>query len=140
MQRINPVLAFGFCTAIIVLGFTALKTFEKNPLSYPNEPFPVEGPVKVGEVFRFKIERCAEYEVNYRWTEYYENSFTKEQYVQPGSSATAQEGCQDVKSVPKQVPIDLKPGNYRLFFNLEVDGKFKKHKIILRTEPFDVIE
>ena len=116
------VLLFAF---VIIVGTGYLAIFEEPPIWYNNLPFTVKpDPVKRGETFRFNIDRCAKYTVDYSWTEHYEHSETKKQTWQQGSSATAQKGCQTVNSVPKRVPEDLEPGNYRLIFHIKVKGRF----------------
>lgn len=120
----------------VLIVFFVSYNLEQSPLIYTNEPFPMPEILAPGDEFVFTLERCADYQVNYSWTEEYVGQGDGKTYVQAGSFATAQPGCTSIEAVPKQVPSHVEEGYYRIFFLVTAEGRFKDHEFTLRTEPF----
>lgn len=120
----------------VLIVFFASYNLEESPLIYTNEPFPMPDVLSPGDEFIFTLERCADYQVNYSWTEEYVHQGSGKIYAQPGSFATAQPGCTSIEAVPKHVPTYVDEGYYRIFFLVIAEGRFKDHEMTLRTEPF----
>lgn len=118
-----------------IIGFFV----EQPPVYFTNIPFPVEDVnLNPGGEFAFTVSRCNDYDkaVTYEFTQVLRNIETGYEYVLPGGISTAPPGCNEIHSIPKEIPDYVRNGTYILRFDLNIPGFFREHHVSIQTESF----
>lgn len=122
---------------IILLSFFSFSFTEEPPITYEPGVFILDKDVyKRGETITFDLRRCSSIDGIYQFTQQFKNLDSGQVTVMPSAEIRVNKGCDNLRSVPKDIPEYLEPGRYRIEFAVVVEGKFKSFIIDLTTEEF----
>lgn len=115
-----------------------------HPPGNLQEPFVVDKhQYKIGDTINFTFERCADYPLEYTFTQSLHN--LNEDVVYHFESITVivlEQGCTKVEAIPKVIEADrgIVPGDrYRMEFGLSVRGKYRDFIVPMLTNEFEIL-
>ncbi len=132
--------SFGVMLGIVVL-LQGLPYLETPPIQFTNSPFPVDGPVRQGDVIPLHVERCN----NLDQPLYLESARTLQHvesgrfYSLPSGAALAITGCSSATVTSSSVPPDAPDGTFVLSAVVRVHGRFGRvFDVSYQSQPFRV--
>lgn len=132
---------------LVMIATTATLVYllflEEPFLSYRNLPFPaLEPDVQQGRPIPLRVVRCnsTDRQQTYTITRSLQSLDTAEYVVLPESVVQLAPGCTESISLANRVPLEVKPGSYRVIGVADVRGTLRTHRVEWYSLPFRVIE
>lgn len=126
--------------AFIIIFFVYIS--EKSPIYFNNAPFVTDKDTYYqGENVTFPIIRCNSASATTTLTSTQSVVSTDGIFTQNIISVTvkAPPGCYTIKAIPKPLPMDLPPNQYKIIFTDAVKGKHRDFVFDVETLPFTVL-
>lgn len=138
-QRTTWVVAILIC---LWLAFEVGPYLESVPVGYQNVPFPVDGPVRVGDPIPMHVVRCS------TLTDTTDIVFARSlvrvdgearSYSLGDGRSVVQPGCMEALTGTSLVPRAVTPGRYQVVGVVTVEGRLRTHKLSYRSQTFEVV-
>lgn len=142
-KRFHYFIVGTLAVSILLLAiFNMMTLAEKNPLEYTNDPFPTQEQVEISDHISFQVSYClnSKNDIKSDFTLFLiplENELSP--IATGGDSVTHLSGCHDIQSVSQQIPLSTPEGKYFFRYNVFTPGRFRNHRQVVETLPFEVI-
>lgn len=127
---------------LLWIGLEAAPYLEQNPISYTNQPFPVDGPIRPGGVIPMHVIRCSSLQdttdIEFARSLIRVDGETRAYSLGDGRSVVLP-GCMESLTGTSVVPENVVPGYYQVVGVVTVNGAARTHKVSYRSATFEVI-
>lgn len=136
-------LKIGAALSALALCLFLWSSYIEQPyLRYQNLPFPtVIEQVRPGDAIPMIVERCntSKESQSYSTSLAFRNEKTKVSEKLIDTQVVIEKGCHRDLNLAYSVPLDTKPGFYRISGVAVIEGAFIKHYVEWYSEPFEVV-